>query len=246
MDERTAAEEVLWDVEGEPYQFGKRIPKHIVGLVNALRGKNVVLLDIKEGLVYWMDCPKHILEACEPQPSRLVYSLEGEVEARGFEGTTGVHTGDEVEAEHSDAETEQGDKETPPTSDDEGDDDDDDDDNDDDDDVDDDDDGSDDEYDEIEWGPCWPIRHFFAMLKNHYMKLNFIPYGHRTVLDVWTDKSPAGKSIPEGITQLLRSIYHKNNWPDLEKFNKDACLAELKKELAEKYPDIHKYYRLDR
>lgn len=236
MNRETKAKEVLWDVEGRPRQFGKRIPKNFVGLVNAFHGENVVLLDVKEGLVYWMDCPKSVLEASEPQPSRLVYPLESEVEVRD---------GSKAEEGNSDSEIEQGDQETPPTSDDEGGEEEDDESEDDNDDEDDDED-SEDEYTGIEWGPCWPVHHFFAMLKNHYLKLNFIPYDFRTVIDIWTEETPSGRPIPKGIPQLLQSIYHRNGWPDLEKFNKEACLAELKKELAEKYPDINRYYRLER
>lgn len=62
----------LFETEGEVHLFGDRIPKHCLGLVNVLGSEkgfeNVMLLDIEDGLVYWMDCPRHILETCEPKP----------------------------------------------------------------------------------------------------------------------------------------------------------------------------------
>ena len=238
MKEETDAEEVLWDVEGERHHFGKRIPKHFVGLIDAFRGRNIVLLDIKIRLVYWMDCPQYILEACEPKPSRLVYPLESEVEARGTERATVVRAGDEAEEEAWDTETEQGDRETPPTSDDE-------DDSDGEEEVasedESDDDDSDEEHDDIERGLCWPVRHFFAMLKNHYLKLSFIPYDHRTVIHIWTKQYPNWEKIPQGVPGALQSIYHKHGWPNVENFNKEECLAELKKEVAEKFLNINRY-----
>ncbi|KAJ4378672.1 hypothetical protein N0V86_005543 [Didymella sp. IMI 355093] len=238
MKEEMDAEDVLWDVEGRRHHFGKRIPKHFVGLIDAFHGENVVLLDIKTGLVYWMDCPQYILEACEPKPSNLVYPLEDVVEAGGMERATVVRTRDEAEKEVWDTETEQRDEETPPTSDDE---DEDDEEEEEDASEDESDDDSDDGYDDIKWGPCWPVRHFFAMLKNHYLKLNFIPYDHLTVIHIWTKQYQNWEKIPQGVPEALQSIYHKHGWPNVGIFNKEECLIELKKEVAEKFPNIHRY-----
>jgi hypothetical protein len=53
-----------------------------VGLTHALNiSEYVMLLDVKTGLVYWMDCPEEILKAFDPQPSLPVYPLEGEAKA---------------------------------------------------------------------------------------------------------------------------------------------------------------------
>ena len=217
VDGEQDAENLLIGAGGWAHQFGNRIPKHCVGISGVFREKNVILLDTKEGLVYWMDCPEYILEVCEPKPSRLVYPLEGEAE------------------ENSDDEAKQEDKETPPTSDEN-------DDNDDDEEEDEDDDDDDMSWcGEIEWGPCWPVRHFFAMLKNHYLKLNFIPYDHQSVIHIWTKEYSNWKELPKGVPEALQAIYHKHGWPDVENFNKEACLAELKKEVAEKFQGINRY-----
>ncbi|KAF3004787.1 hypothetical protein E8E13_002650 [Curvularia kusanoi] len=247
LEDKTDAENILWDVEGEAHYFGKRIPKHFVGLMDACRGKyvppNVVLLDVRDGLVYWMNCPEHILKTCEPQPSRLVYPLEGETGARNICNVAFPARAEE-RWEDRDSDSEQEAQETPPTSDDEDSQEEEEEDDNDDDDSDD----SDDAYDEIEWGPSWPIRHFFAMLKNEYMKLNWIPYNDQTVIDIdesqWPDE--ALEQAPRDIPRVLQSIYHKHGWPDLEGFDKEACLVELKKVVAEKYPLMHTYWLLSR
>ncbi|KAJ4311816.1 hypothetical protein N0V94_007758 [Neodidymelliopsis sp. IMI 364377] len=100
--------------ESEEDKFGDRVPRYCVGLTHALDiSEYVMLLDVRTGLVYWMDCPKEILEACEPQPSRVVGPLEGEVEV-DRDGSVIVPGQEEDDTEASDDNREH---ETPPTSD---------------------------------------------------------------------------------------------------------------------------------
>ncbi|KAI4946896.1 hypothetical protein J4E91_007068 [Alternaria rosae] len=222
-------EDLLLDTESEEYQFGGKIPKYCVGLTHALNiGEYVMLLDVRTGLVYWMDCSEEILKACDPQPSRLVYPLEGEAKAEQDKGVLVVHE-EEDDAEASDDNSEH---ETPPTSDDGS--------GDEDDELDDSDD--DDESIFVEWGPCWPVRHFFTMLKNHFIKLNFIPHSSQRVIQIWTERCTDHEQIPEGFPEFLQSIYPKHEWPDLEVYQKAACLAEL--EIAMETQGT-KYYNLD-
>lgn len=72
VDGEQDAANLLISAEGWAHQFGNRIPKHCVGISGVYREKNMILLDTKEGLVYWMDHPEYILEVCEPKSSRLV------------------------------------------------------------------------------------------------------------------------------------------------------------------------------
>jgi hypothetical protein len=60
------------------------------------------------------------------------------------------------------------------------------------------------------WGPCWPIRHFFEMLKNHLRCLNFISKDAYYLIDIWTDLTEDGDPIPEGIPELPQGIYRKH------------------------------------
>ncbi|KAF2632510.1 hypothetical protein BU25DRAFT_76272 [Macroventuria anomochaeta] len=228
-EEEADREDLLLATESKEYQFGGKIPKYCVDLTHALNiSEYVMLLDIRTGLVYWMGCPEEILEACDPQPSRLVYPLEGEAEADKDRSVV-VAEGEEDDTETSDDNREH---ETPPTSDDENDDED-----------DEPDDSEDDgESEDVEWGPCWPVRHFFAMLKNHFIKLNFIPYSSQRVIQIWTERYTDHEKIPEGVPEFLQSIYHKHGWPNLEVYQKEACLAELKDATG---TEGTKYYNLD-
>lgn len=193
-EEKEEREDLLIDTESEEYQFGGKIPKYCVGLTHTLNiSEYVMLLDVRTGLVYWMDCPEEILKACDPQPSRLVYYLEGEAKAEQDKGVLVVHE-EEDDAEASDDNSEH---ETPPTFDDGS--------GDEDDEPDDSDDS--DESIFVEWGPCWPVRHFFTMLKNHFIKLNFIPHSSQHVIQIWTERYTDHEQIPEGFAEFLQSIY---------------------------------------
>jgi hypothetical protein len=99
-----------------------------------------------------------------------------------------------------------------------------------------------DDANDLSWGPCWPVRHFFEMLKNHCRRLRFIPKDTENLINTWTDLTEDRDPIPEGIPELLQSIYHKHGWPDLNRYCKRECLDEVKQKLQEKYPEHYKYY----
>lgn len=218
LKERKAdGEDLLLATEGEEDQFGGKIPKYCVGLTHALNiSEHVMLLDIKTGLVCWMNCPEEILKACDPQPSHLVDQSESEAKAEQ-ERSAAVAEGQEDDAEDSDDEDNE-----PSDSED------------------------DDESEDVEWGPCWPIRQFFIMLKNHFIKLNFIPHSSSRIIQIWTERYTDHEQIPKGVPQFLQSIYHKHGWPNLEVYQKEACLAELKEATGTKgtkYYNLNQYYQ---
>ena len=123
--------------------------------------------------------------------------------------------GGESDNEESDSETETGGNGTPPTSDDNNEDE---------------EDESEEEEDEeesdgsdwggVKWGPCWLVPDFFAMLKNQFTRLNYIPYSHRYVIDIWINETQSGLRIPKGLSQSLQSVYGKHGWPDLKRYKK--------------------------
>jgi hypothetical protein len=49
------------------------------------------------------------------------------------------------------------------------------------------------------------------------------------------------EEIPQRVPEALQSMYHKHEWPNMGTFNKEECLAESEKEVAEKFPDVHRY-----
>ncbi|PVH94910.1 hypothetical protein DM02DRAFT_618281 [Periconia macrospinosa] len=81
--------------------------------------------------------------------------------------------------------------------------------------------------DQVEWrGACgiWSIENFFKMLKEQFRKLNFVPIGPREVQDVWVGQADELKE-----TQVaVQNIYRKHGWPDMARFNREACRAEVK------------------
>jgi hypothetical protein len=70
--------------EGDEGQFGGRVPKYSIGLIYGSRDRDVVLLDTKDGLVYWMGCPDKVLEVSFPQPSFLVHPLPDALEEHQY------------------------------------------------------------------------------------------------------------------------------------------------------------------
>jgi hypothetical protein len=140
---------LLVSSEGMEEEFDGRIPPHCVGLVHGgyfmgSEDPDVILLDTKCGVVYYMNCPARVRETAVPRGGYLVHPLEGETlaatEAENEEGD-GASGEEEEDDDGNDYDVESENE-----------------------DCDDENEGS--EEDEIQWGPCWPVRHFFEMLKN--------------------------------------------------------------------------------
>jgi hypothetical protein len=248
-------DDILYVTEGDVHRFGNRIPKHCVGLLDVVteRGdgiENVMLLDVTDGLVYWMDCPKHILEVCEPLPvdpnEALVVQDPNEVQVvqdpnqalMVQDPNEALVVQDTAPGEGDQSDDEASDRETPPTSDDD-DDEAEDDESDEEEEEEEEGDSDSSDYGDIKWGPCWPVRDFFTMLKNHFVKLNYIPYNHRAIIDIWTDETPGGLRIPESLPHRLQSVYRTHGWPDLRVYKKEECLAELRQVLNNEFPNFY-------
>ncbi|KAK7191040.1 hypothetical protein PSPO01_03203 [Paraphaeosphaeria sporulosa] len=110
------------------------------------------------------------------------------------------------------------------------------------DDEDEEDDEDDDLDDFIRWGPCWPFRDFFEMLKSQFRELNFFAKDAYQVVDKWTNTTPIDGPILEGLVAMVQAIYRRHGWPDVSQYRKEECLAEIKKELDEKFPRHDGYY----
>jgi hypothetical protein len=91
--------------------------------------------------------------------------------------------------------------------------------------------------DQVEWrasSGIWPIETFFKMLKANFQELNFVPIGPREVQDVWDARDEYAKK-----TQVaVQNIYRKHGWPDMARFNKQACSAEVNTLLVERAPSL--------
>jgi hypothetical protein len=234
-------ENELLESEGTDDQFGGKIPSYCIGLVHGgyLMGDgdkepDVILLDTTSGVVYWMNCPAGVEQSASPKSSYLVhpYPFEGEESIQGSSESSEDSSSPSLPSTYPPS---------PPYS--AADDHEDEDGGSDGDEYDDDDDDDDDDHNgELKWGPCWPVRHFFEMLKNQFRALNFIPKSEFDVVDIWTRATGRHTTIPEDFTDDLQKVYRKYGWPDVGKYRKEECLAEVKRELEEKYPGHHGYY----
>jgi hypothetical protein len=81
---------------------------------------------------------------------------------------------------------------------------------------------------EVEWRSCpaWPVAGFFAMLKQEFIELRFIPTSSTEVVDV-VRLSPACHGV-------LQDIYHQHGWPDLDRYRKSDCLRAVERALQER------------
>jgi hypothetical protein len=81
--------------------------------------------------------------------------------------------------------------------------------------------------------PAWTIPDFFAMLREQFEQLRFIPVNSRQVIDSYSGYSDDGE-----MESMLQRIYQEHGWPDLEHYRKEECIQAVEQALAERYPDL--------
>jgi hypothetical protein len=89
---------------------------------------------------------------------------------------------------------------------------------------------------ELKWrryAPAWTVDDFFDVLKDHFVKLQWIPTGHHRVMDA-SDDDDSKES--HGMVTELREIYHQHGWPDLARYRKTKCMEAVNKLMKERYP----------
>jgi hypothetical protein len=90
---------------------------------------------------------------------------------------------------------------------------------------------------EAEWrgegGNVWSIVDFFEMLKYQFRELRFIPVNPRKVVDEFIHLRKDG----DRMRTMVKDIYRNHGWPDLERYDKQACLRAVEAALEEHYPD---------
>ena len=92
---------------------------------------------------------------------------------------------------------------------------------------------------QVEWrnlSPAWAISDFFEMLKNQYLRLQFIPTSSTAVKDA---KELEGSTPQdEGVLATLQDIYRQHGWPDRDQYRKAECLKAVRQTLTERYPHL--------
>ncbi|KAI5920303.1 hypothetical protein F4810DRAFT_440493 [Camillea tinctor] len=88
---------------------------------------------------------------------------------------------------------------------------------------------------EVDWrcdSPAWAIADFFELFKDQFRELNWIPVSPRMVLD---SEMPRQQK-EHGLIPMVVNIYRQHGWPDLARYQKDECIAAVRKALEERYP----------
>ena len=226
-------DDLLYGTEGDVHRFGNRIPKYCVGLLDVVteRGdgiENVMLLDVTDGLVYWMDCPKHVLEVCEPKPSD---PNEVEVVQDESVGVIALGEGGQSDDEASDIEnlqrltmvmtrTRRANQMKK----------------------------------RMRRKRKTLIVPTLATLNGDHVGrfATFSPCSRTISCDLTIFLTTTGGSLTSGLTETpgglkisepllhrLQSVYRSHGWPNLEVYKKGDCLVELKQVLEKEFPDFH-------
>ncbi|KAK8137613.1 hypothetical protein PG984_003106 [Apiospora sp. TS-2023a] len=94
---------------------------------------------------------------------------------------------------------------------------------------------------EQEWrenNPAWAVADLFAILRQQFEVLNFVPLGPRNVAEVFT----IGDDNREVIT-AVQNIYRQHGWPDLAAYRKEDCLRAVRKLVREDFPEHIKRFQ---
>jgi hypothetical protein len=151
------------------YEF---VPPHVIGLAQSSRNNPIFLLDVKLGIIHWVECLGEIRDAARQE--RIIDDA--------FD-----YTSDEEEASW------RGDSAT------------------------------------------WAVNDFFEMLKDRFRTLEAVPIDGRNVFDI------KDTAVEEAAT-MVSGIYRAHGWPDLRRYDKEACLQAIQVALKESFPDYVGYY----
>ncbi|KAK8074527.1 hypothetical protein PG997_009190 [Apiospora hydei] len=94
---------------------------------------------------------------------------------------------------------------------------------------------------EQEWRenyPAWAVADLFAILRQQFEDLNFVPLGPRNVAEVFT----IGDDNREVMT-AVQNIYRQHGWPDLAAYQKEDCLRAVRKLVREDFPEHIKHFQ---
>ncbi|KAK3297830.1 uncharacterized protein B0H64DRAFT_373128 [Chaetomium fimeti] len=94
---------------------------------------------------------------------------------------------------------------------------------------------------EADWrygATAWTIPDFFEVLKDQFIRLNWLPISHFTVREAQGEYHGE-----EGMMAMLKDTYRQHGWPDLTVYSKSDCVKAVKKAMAEGYPESVCYRR---
>lgn len=82
---------------------------------------------------------------------------------------------------------------------------------------------------------AWTITDFFAIIREQFEQLRFLPVNSRQVTTTYTGYSYSDDGELE---PMLQGIYREHGWPSLEHYRKEECIQALERVMEEQYPDF--------
>ncbi|KAK7911035.1 hypothetical protein PG985_013516 [Apiospora marii] len=89
---------------------------------------------------------------------------------------------------------------------------------------------------EREWRgdhPAWALADLFAILRQQFEDLNFVPLGPRNVQEVFTMRDDN-----RAVISAVQGIYRQHGWPDLATYRKEDCLRAVRRAMREEFPEF--------
>lgn len=209
--------------EGSVDGYEGQLPSHFISLTYGDKYNRILLLDTMEGVIHWLRCPSEIYETASPE-SQYHFPSSKEEEMQMMEDFSICR---ESVEEHchvaQDQQSNSDDFDQEPDNNIDG--------------MDDEEDYDDEGAEWLDGAPYWSIKEFFEMLKNHILARNFYVDGGNEMHHIWmTGQDPE-------VPALIAPIYRKYGWPDIESFDKRACMSEVRITLREyrpeDYPQFH-------
>ncbi|USP81890.1 hypothetical protein yc1106_09164 [Curvularia clavata] len=97
--------------------------------------------------------------------------------------------------------------------------------------------------DQVEWreSSCfWLFQHFFEMLKNKFRTLEFVPFGRHQVESMWPFIQRNEEK--QRLLEAIQEVYRDHGWPDMTRFRKEDCLADIDAMVKARFPDFEEDY----
>jgi hypothetical protein len=83
--------------------------------------------------------------------------------------------------------------------------------------------------------PAWPVKDFFELLKDCFRNLQTVPLSSDNVYDLENHDHFQDKVVDT--MPLIKEVFWKHGWPNLELYRKEECLREVNQLVQEKCPE---------
>ena len=84
------------------------------------------------------------------------------------------------------------------------------------------------------------IKDFSEMLKDKLRMLEFVPFGRHTVEAMWLFIHRLEED--QKLLEAIQEMYRHHGWPDMTRFRKEDCLADIDSIVKTQFPDLEYKY----